>query len=493
MAEKRNSFNTMTSTRVDRLMKLVTDSKTDFLLVSGGGEGFLELDLIEHIAKKSTASLTWLVTSAFWAKKNENAKKILKKIYCAHIECKKNNPSRKLCIRVSIDTPHINQLHDAQACKFQHIKNLVYFFENTHTLQKDFFLQLHSLEGEEALIESLRKMLNAEKLPPTSEIHTAEKFTEHAITLKMPSGYCFEVTFAKLLLSDTAVDLRNEASLTDRISIWEKDAFINQKGLAGSHLNIDGKIGCDMLVVYDGRVAGGWQSEMPDVPINIDVDSYQEIIAKSFNDPGVLATIERGLSYRFKIIDEVNKKASLRAKAVNIRDYTSSILLEEDTTKLYYTVRAIQDFIAEGRLSSDSINWPQPLAALIMTSKEDLEYLYNSAQYDIIRQFEETEPGFSELSKAILDYAQNLDSKALLKVAHNAAGSNWNLDKWRLLLKRINNGWYKIHSWNKTELAHIHEIEQLIHQSLSNSAGIYEGLSRFNFHQPQDTSKNLTP
>lgn len=480
MAEKRNSFNTMTPERVGRLMQLVTDSNTGFLLVSGGGEGFLELDLMEQIAERSTASLTWLVTSAFWAKKFYHAQNILARLYSAYVRGCVEHPNRRLCVRVSVDTHHVNQLHDTEGGPFQYLQHLVYIFETQYAAQKNFFLQLHSLEGEEALIESLRETLGAEKLPAMSDIHTNEKVTESALTLKMPSGYFFEVTFAKRLLSDIAVDLRNEQLLTDRVHIWEKDAFVNEKDLAGSHLNTDGTIGSDMLVIYDGRVAGGWQSEMPDVPLNIDIDSYHDIMAKSFDDPGVMATIERGLSYRFHIIDEVNPRASLRAKAVNVRDYTSPILLEEDATKLYYTIRAVQDFFVDGRLTAYPLHWPQPLVELVMASREELEELYKLAQYDIVRQFEEVDPGFAEFSKAFLDYVRNLDAEALRQAVRNAArGDRRQLDKWRLLLKRISHGWYTISSWDTFQLACVHEVESLIDQSLLSSVRIYEGLSRF--------------
>lgn len=479
MAEERNSFNTMTPERVNKLMQLVTDSNTAFLLVSGGGEGFLEFNLMQQIAEKSTANLTWLVTSGFWAKTLTGAQSILEKLHSAYIRGCARYPDRQLCVRVSIDTFHVNKLRNSEGNPFQYIQHLVTLFETKYASQKNFFLQLHSLEGQEELIDALGNVLGAEKLPSKSEIHTKEKVTESALTLRMPSGYSFEVTFAKRLLSDMAVDLRNKKLLIDRINIWEKDAFINEKDLAGTHLNSNGSIGADMLVIYDGRVSGGWQSEMPDVQINIDIDSYQDILTKSFNDPGVLATIEQGLSYRFRIINEVNPLASIRAKAVNIRDYTSPILLEEDTTKLYYTIRAIQDFIADGRLANLPEHWPRPLVDLLMTSREELKALYKLAQYDIIRQFEETEPGFTEFSMAFLNYVRHQNPKEFRTAAHKAANNDQRrLDKWRLLLKRIDNGWYTIFSWDNSQLAHVGAVESLLDQSL-HSVRIYEGLSRF--------------
>ena len=62
MDEEKNAFNTMTKERVDRLMDLVTDSNTGYLLISGGGEIFLEPELIYQIVEKTSADITWLAT-----------------------------------------------------------------------------------------------------------------------------------------------------------------------------------------------------------------------------------------------------------------------------------------------------------------------------------------------------------------------------------------------------------------------------------------------
>lgn len=62
---------------------------------------------------------------------------------------------------------------------------------------------------------------------------------------------------------------------------------------------------------------------MPDIPINIDEHDYVQVMQLTLSDPGVLATLEKGQRYRFGIIEEVNSRACTRAKAVNIRDYTS--------------------------------------------------------------------------------------------------------------------------------------------------------------------------
>ena len=81
MSEDKNSVNTMTDHRLTSLMKLVRDSNTGYLLVSGGGEGFLEFDLMCRIIEETTSDVTWMVTGAHWAKDKERAREIVRKMH----------------------------------------------------------------------------------------------------------------------------------------------------------------------------------------------------------------------------------------------------------------------------------------------------------------------------------------------------------------------------------------------------------------------------
>ncbi len=480
MIEGKSVFNTMTPERVNKLMQLVRDSNTEYLLVSGGGEGFLEPSLMYQIVEESTADLTWMVTSAYWAKRESQAIDVLEKMYQAFLRGSTEKPSRRVCLRISVDSHHVNKLADDATDPLKYIVNVINLFESTYSNQSGFFLQLHSIEGEEVLIEQLRQRIFAVEVPNVSLIHKNEKTTESAIVLRMLSGYEFEVTFAKLLLSDIAVDLRDARLLEKRVKIWEKDAYVNENGTSACKDNPDGTIGNDMLVIYDGRVAGGWQSEMPDVEINIDEDSYDTIMNKTLSDPGVLVTIERGLAYRFGIIDEVCPKACIRSKAVNVRDYTSLVLLEEDTVKLYYTLRALQDLLAEGRIQPKEMDtWPSVLRTLVLAPKEELQYLYRTSNYDIVRQFEDTEPGFLAFIEMIRACAKTGNFEKVISIATEQTEKDLRrIDKWRLLLKRIVHEWYEIKSLSDEELATLKEVEQLIDSRLLQGLRIYEGLSR---------------
>jgi len=475
--EKKNDKNTMTSKRIDKLIKLVKDSNTGYLLISGGGEGFLEPSLMYQIVEKTSADLTWMVTSGFWGKDKSKAIKILNNLYKSYLDGSRYNEKRRICIRISFDSYHIDKLSKSNSNPLDYIINIIRIFESTYSHQNNFFLQLHSIEGEDKLVEQLQQKLLGVKIKTISSIHKNEKSTESAISLRLPSGYIFDITFAKLLLSDTTVDLNNKNLLEKRIKLWERDTFINEKNLPSCKINKNGLIGTNMLVLYNGRVAGAWQSEMPDISINLDTDDYIKIMDKTLFDVGVLATIEKGSLYRFNIINEVSNKASIRAKAVNIRDFTSPILFEEDSIKTYYSIRVIQDFLDTKQVDKKDIeNYPIELKKLINMNKEELQYLYHKSNYDIIKQFEETEKGFSVFLEEIRIFLITKDSKQFVSNLKKLENNLYIFDKWRILLKRISLQWYVVTSLTTKELDILEEVEQLIDSKILKGRRVYDEL-----------------
>jgi len=479
MAEGKNSINTMTSQRITNLMKLVHDSNTGYLLVSGGGEGFLEPDLMYRIIEETNADITWMVTSAYWARNKNWARQVVRKMYDAFLRGKHNQYGRKICIRVSLDSYHVKKLALSNQNPLQYVMNLIEIFETEYAHEDGFVLIIHALEGEEALVNNLCNAISGKKLAHHDPLNDNVKVTESALTIKLDSGYEFEVTFAKLLLSDLAADLRDKETLKKRIEVFEKDAFHNERGNPAIKYNADGTIGPNMLVIYNGRVAGGWQSEMPDVPINLDFDDFQNIMQKTLSDPGVIGTIENGLAYRFDIIQEVCPAAVFRSKAVNIRDYTSPILLEEDKIKLYYSIRVLQDFVAQSRIKENELEgWPSEVRLLVGMAKYELQNLYRSSRYDIVQQFIENEDCFDEFIQRMKRYARERNPQGILEFFEsNPRISKRTIDKWRLLLKRIVNCWYELYSFNEEELGAIKEIENILDEKILARKRIYEGLS----------------
>jgi len=475
MLENTNEFNTFTDQRTDNLLKLVKDSNTNYLLVSGGGEPFLHPELMYKIATSSSALMTWFVTSGFWAKNKKYAISILDNMYQAFLKGIDEFPNRKVCIRLSLDFQHVEKISKNGVDELEYVINIIKFFSDNIGNNSNFFFQIHSIEGNETLVEQLIDQLNGKLIDGSTTLHAFDKKTESYITVETPSGYIFDVTYAKLLLSNLAPNLKDIPAIKKSIAIWEKDHNVNEKGHAPLQINSDQTIGSDMLVIYDGRVSGAWQSEMPDVSLNIDTDSYQSIIDKSFNDLAVLATIEKGLDYRFGVISEVSENACIRAKAVNIRDYTSPVLMEEDAIKLYYTIRAAQDYIKEQRLTCTD----QELNSILGLDKTELIKLFIESESDIIKQFYKSDALFSELIDAIEMYFKDNEINTLIDCMNLIKDKDSiKLDKFRLLIKRINNSWYDIKTWSKTDLEKLNIIENELNIVLKGKIGIYEGLSR---------------
>jgi hypothetical protein len=479
MFEDKNADNTMTQTRINSLMGLVRDSNTGYLLVSGGGEVFLEPDLMYQIVEQSRADITWIVTAAHWGKDVERAKEIVGKMHDSFLRGEHRDHNRKICLRVSLDSEHIRKIAGSTPHPLEYVTNIIRIFESKYSNERGFVLMIHSLKGEEALINDLCEAISGEKLACHDPIHDNLKFTESAFTIRLKSGYEFEVTFAKLLLSDLAADLRDKETLKKRIELFDKDAFHNERGKPAIKFNDDGSIGPNMLVVYNGRVAGGWQAEMPDVPINLDHDNFHNIMEKTLSDPGVLGTIENGLQYRFEIIQEVSPKAVLRSKAVNVRDYSSPVLLEEDKIKLYYSIRVLQDLVAQHRIDEIEMeHWPEEIRLMVSLARNELQSLFHRAKYDIIRQFIESEQHFGEFVERVKQFAAERNAQTIIEFFKSKPDiDKRSVDKWRLLLQRIVNEWYDIRTFSDKEIQSVADVEKILDERILIGKRFYEGLS----------------
>lgn len=476
MSEGRSHINTMTPGRVQKLLKLVEDSNTGSLLVSGGGEGFLELKLMYQIIEGSTADVTWIVSSGFWANTMKNAHRIINNCYSAHVRGNDRNPDRETIIRISLDKHHVDRIGNVKD-PFGYIRRIIEIFERDYANSPRFSLLLHSLKGEEVLVRSLAGELGALIKDNFNIKYSDAKITDSAMLIRLPSGFEFPVTFAKQLLSDIAVDLSNKELLAKRVNIWETDAYVNEQDLTGLQVHDDG-YGNDMLVVYDGRVAGGWQCEMPDVRINVDDHDYSEIMRRTITDPGVLATLEKGQRYRFRVLEEANPKACIRAKAVNIRDYTSPTLLEEDRDKLYYTIRAIQDYRKEGRLKYNKAALTPDIHNIISATPAKLRDWYDESRHDIVVQFRESNDGFCAFELALHDFSINGNYELFMSRVLEAGNyDKRRIGQWNLLLRRVHHKWYNIKSWDSKILSMLKIIVLLLEKNVLNGVNPFEGLS----------------
>ncbi|MEE9130367.1 MAG: hypothetical protein V3T84_10130 [Phycisphaerales bacterium] len=462
--EEEDPWECLDGPRVDKLLRFITDANTGYLLVSSAGESFLDIDLLCRIARDSTADITWLVTGGFWGKRQEQAAGVVRRIHKAFAEGQARLPYRKLFVRLSVDQHHVKQISKGGEPPLAYLQNIVHAFEQHRRTTPGFHLMLHSIQGDEDLVTALAGVLDADLLTlqesePMQDadgalhpagFHHQVKVTESAGVLRLPSGYLMEVTFAKLLLSDLSADLTDAEALRKRIAVFDRDAFVNAKGNPALMFNPDGTVGPNILVSFDGSIAAGWQSEMPDASLNLDVHSFQDAMQASLADPGFLAVIENGFQYRFDIIKEVDPNAVLRAKAVNLRDYTSRVLLEEDRTRLYYTVRALRDFVTAGRIDRDQLQqWPMVLQKLVQVDETQLRALYVDSRHDIVQQHMQRPDGDKLRTLVeLLNGSKGAEMEVVVErfVRQHGDVAPETLERWYTLFRRIARGWYRIQS-----------------------------------------------
>jgi ribosome-associated protein YbcJ (S4-like RNA binding protein) len=195
-----------------------------------------------------------------------------------------------------------------------------------------------------------------------------------------------KVGYAKAFYSDLKVNLNDSTAIRRNIEVYQKDLFESEDGNSSIVTNEMGNPGLDFWVNYNGNVTT-WGNQYLDNLFNLYIDPYHEVINGTLRDPAALSFIEKGANYRDAVVSEANKVAVLRSKAVNIRDYTGALMFDEARTRLYYTVRSLQDYIAEGRIKEDALKGlPIELYELLSIEKGALIEAYKKSNYTIVQQ-----------------------------------------------------------------------------------------------------------
>jgi len=142
---------------------------------------------------------------------------------------------------------------------------------------------------------------------------------------------------------------------------------------------------------YNGNVCL-WQNQVNDNQWNIYKDSFPTVLNETFRDPITLSYIENGCKYRERIVAEVSPRAVLRMKSISLRDYSGTVVFEEEKTRLYYAIRVLQDFFKTGRVIQNQLDeLPEEIRQLIVGSTEMAKELYHKAAYTIIDQYKRRE------------------------------------------------------------------------------------------------------
>ena len=394
----------MTEKGVKKFIQFANQVNLGYLLVSGGGEPMIEKNSILQIVEEVDSERIVLVTSANWAKNYEGAKKYINSI----IKSINNRKTKTLVtIRVSVDTEH------CRTVTLSPIKNLIKLFYN-NDLMRCIDLQIHSIENDESLNELIYALKHEYKQVKKNRVKKKRISDGKSVVkivpkqdilmidhLKVPIGY------AKVFFSDLKIDLNDKLIVLRNTEVYQKDLIESEDGNSSIVTNKLGQPGLDFWVNYNGNVAT-WGNQYLDNLFNIYIDSAEDIILGTLSDPAALSFIEKGAAYRDKIVSEANISAIARSKSVNIRDYTGALIFDEARTRLYYTIRVLQDYIKEGRIILDHIKLSEELSFILGANKEVLVKAYHDSGCTIVEEV--IKKGFNK------DYV--LDMLTWVKLGH---------------------------------------------------------------------------
>lgn len=373
----------LTEEGMDKFVAFSNDINLGYMLVSGGGEPMMEKKSTLKIIEEVQSERIVLVTSAHWARKEEGARRYLEAI---KERLAKRKTETLVTVRVSVDTEHSATL------TFDPIINLLKLFKENYRDVPQLELQIHSLDGDPAIDDVLKRVESDYKI--SRQVVDQERISDGKNAVKIVpkqeiisfDDMDIKVGYAKAFYSDLRVNIHARDDIQKNIDVYQKDLFESEDGNSSIVTNKLGEPGLDFWVNYNGNVTT-WGNQYLDNLFNLYTDSSEDIISGSLSDPAALSFIEKGATYRDAVIAEANETAVIRSKAVNIRDYTGALMFDEERTRLYYTIRALQDFIKEGRISEEKLDTlPQELRNLLAVSREDLVNSYTATKHTIVQQ-----------------------------------------------------------------------------------------------------------
>jgi organic radical activating enzyme len=378
----------LTEEGTEKFIKFANTVNLGYLLVSGGGEPMMEKQSILKIIRDVESERIVLVTSAYWAQKYDSAERYLSDIKKALSQ--RQTPTT-LTVRVSVDLEHSVPL------TLSPIKNLIELFNNEYKSVPQLDLQIHSM-WEDPTIANLLADLEG-KYEITRRGVDQQRISDGISAIKIVpkqeiiafDGMEIKVSYASMFYSDLRVNLKDHKTIEKNVEVYQKDLFNSEDGNSSIVTNKLGNPGLDFWINYNGNVTT-WGNQYLDNLFNLYVNTPEEIVNGSLNDPAALSFIEMGANYRDRVVSEANPTAVIRSKAVNIRDYTGALMFDEARTRLYYTIRVLQDYMAKGRVDKEVYKTlPLELKNLLEMDKNDLMTSFDNSDYTIVEQVMEKE------------------------------------------------------------------------------------------------------
>ncbi|HBB02616.1 MAG: hypothetical protein US89_C0005G0028 [Candidatus Peregrinibacteria bacterium GW2011_GWF2_38_29] len=362
---------------IERLIQMSHDTKIDNFYISGGGDPMTSKASVNRLVRGLNVKSLDVYSSAFWAASPESAERIIMELY----ESAKANPNKPVfTYRLSLDRHHFERLSKGKGFSYAH--NALDQFRRIN--DPNFKFLIRTVVGDDTVQNFLRG------LNPVSCVDHGNDDEKHTI-VTLPDGYSFKIKYLLEYESDTQFDFgtdegkdvayKNFATFHEFTTRW-------RHGNNALSYHPDGKSkGFYFVMHYDGTI-NILNASAPDIESSIYKDDHQAILNRNFNDILTLGIIEKGTLHVADIVSEVNPLAMIRANGIGIRDFYTRVLLEEDHTRLYASVRYVQEFIQEGRITRDQMaSWPPELLALASLSPEQLKECYHLSGFSIIQQY----------------------------------------------------------------------------------------------------------
>lgn len=365
----------------EKFVTFANSANLGYLLISGGGEPFTRFDYIVETIRRVNVNRIVIVTSGNWALEYEKAKALVATLFEANNG--RSHPA-EIVIRLSLDEFHCKKLG------YVHAINIIRIFEEYYSNSKKFSLKIHTMLNDKAVDNLMSYFPRSSK---TSTIECGSDSTDvvkvepYSYKVRFESGYQVQIGVAKIFYPNLKADLTNPNGVIRAMDVFDEDMKKSEDYNPSVLKNYDGTEGLDFWINYNGNVTT-WGNQLLDNLHNIYVDDYAQIVDRTLLDPASLGTIDRGFQYRENVISEVNPLAVLRSKVINIRDYAGAIMLEESHTRLYYTLRVMQDYMKEGKLNDvEFLKLPREIRTCLCMTKEELISLYNESNYSIFSEY----------------------------------------------------------------------------------------------------------
>lgn len=366
---------------VERLIKFINDSNNSYVMMSGGGEPMIHKKAVNSIIRQAKTDRIVIVTNGIWASNYKSAENTIKELYDSY---KSREDNVTVVLRLSVDKFHSESLGN------DIIINIIKVFKTQYSKEDKFKLLIHTMKDDDTIENIAKSIEDCEILFSNEEAKSDNeniiKVMPKQATMKL-GEFEIKIGYAKLFFPDFKPDLNAmNASIDKALKVFDEDMQISEFGNPSVVPNCDGTLGLDFWIEYNGNVTT-WGNQDNGSLYNIYTDDYERVFNGTFGNIITYSFLDKGYYYRENIVNEINPKAVLRSKVINLRNYTSALLLEEDKTKLYYAIRVIKDYLEEGILTENDIEvLPLDLVKLIHSDIADIKVAYRNSSKDIVTQ-----------------------------------------------------------------------------------------------------------